>query len=317
MKHVVVMRTQFMFCGLLHSAWFSAYTSFIIVCIIVQYNNGQSLLLFVCLVQAILDHSQYENNTPAPALPNFTVLHTRKIEITELCGIFLGRWSKYFYLFVNTGACFLGALAFSTVAGSSWAINLPLNFADVAQCNNTDFHFHTLPVVIPCRNAYWFCLFLFACIVVPLSMINLGDQAIVQVVLSLLRFITVGCILVFCIANLITTENICTCKQPWQNNNNATGVVKCNINSTFAQITTDFDVEAWTMAIPVMVTALTIHMGIPFLSHPVKQKKHLGRLMHVLFLIMTFLYMTLGVVVPMWWKTCINETCTLNWVRLV
>ena len=247
------------------------------------------------------------------------MLHTRKIEIAELCGIFLGRWSKYVYLLLNTVSSFLVALAFSTVAGSSWAVNLPLNFADVLECNNTDFHFHVLPIVIPCRNAYWFCLFLFGCIVVPLSLIKLRDQAIVQVTLGLFRFISIGAILVFCVSNLITVGNICTCKQPWQAYTNVTeddDNNECNINSTFTQNVTHFNVEAWTVAISVMVAALNVHAGIPFLTHPVKQKKHLGALMNILFLMMTSVYMILGVVVPMWWKNCINETCTLNWVRL-
>ena len=267
------------------------------------------------LVQAILDHRQTTDD--ASILPNFAVLLTRKIEIAELCGIFLGRWSKYVYLLLNTAAGFLGAVAFSTVAGSSWAVNLPLNFADVLECNNTDFHFHTLPIVIPCRNAYWFCLFLFGCIVVPLSIINLRDQAIIQVTLSLFRFISIGAILVFCVSNLIAVGNICTCKQPWQTYINMTkdDVIECNINSTFTQIVTHFNVEAWTVTISVVVTALNVHVGIPLLTHPVKQKKHLGALMHILFLSMTSVYMILGLVVPMWWKDCINETCSLNWVR--
>ena len=268
--------------------------------------------------QAIVDYRESDGKT-TPVLPLFVVIHTRKFEITELCGIFLGRWPKYIYLLLNTASNFLYVLAFSTVAGSSWAVNLPLNFADVAKCNSTDFHFHILPIVIPCRNAYWFCLFLFACIVIPLSMINLREQAIVQVALSFLRFITVGAILIFCLANLITAVNICTCKQPWQKYTNATETdgVECNINSTFAEITTHFDAKAWTIAIPVFVSAFSVHTGLPFLAHPVKQKQHLRTLMIILYLAMTTMYMMLGVVVPMWWKNCIDETCTLNWVSTI
>ena len=247
-------------------------------------------------MQGILNHRLSEVGDTSE-VQIFVVSHARKFEISELCGMFLGRWSKYIYLLLLSGSCFLFCVAFSAVAGSSWAVNLPVNFGDVAECNSTDFLLHTLPVVIPCRNAYWFCLFLFACIVVPLSMIGLREQAIIQMILSFLRFITVGAMLIFCIANLIAVENICTCKQPWNNYTNPTEVDyhnKCNVTSEFEQITTHFDVQALTVSITVMVGALGVHVGIPLLSHPVEQKKHLGALLHVLFLVMTLIYMMLN-----------------------
>ena len=267
--------------------------------------------------QAILNHSLSEV-IDSSKLPKYVVLHTRKFEITELCDIFLGRWTRYFFLILLIGNSFLYRIALSVVVASSWAVNFPLNFADIAECNNTEFRFHTLPVVIPCRNAYWFCLFLFACIVIPLSMIGLKEQAVVQVIMGLLRFITVGAILVFCIANLVIVGSICTCKQPWLNYLNATGGDECNIYSTASQATLHFDLEAWTMAIPVMLTAFSNCVGIPVLTHPLhtKQKKHLGTLLHVLYVSMTTMCMMLGVVVSLWWKDCINETCTLSWVSV-
>ena len=82
------------------------------------------------------------------------------------------------------------------IAGSAWSINLPLNFTGVAQCTASDFHLQTIPSDVSCRHAYWFCLFLFACIVVPLSMVELREQAIVQLILSFLRFITIGAIVI-------------------------------------------------------------------------------------------------------------------------
>ena len=267
-------------------------------------------------MQAILDHRQSEDTS---VFPKFEVLITRKFEVTELCGMFLGRWSKYIYLLLIIVTSFLYCITSSAVVGSSWAVNLPLNFSDVDKCNSTDFHFHTLPIVVPCRNAYWFCLFLFGCIVVPFSMVKLREQAIVQVTLSFFRFITITAILIFCITNLIATETICNCKQPWQHYPNATedfedSDTECTVNSTSANIALRFSLEEWTESIPLIVTAFTIHQGIPFLTHPVKQKKQLVTLISSLYIVMTLIYMMVGEVVSMWWKDCIIETCTLNWV---
>ena len=169
---------------------------------------------------------------------------TRKFEITELCSIFLGRWSEYIYLPINTLCDLLALLAFSMVAGSAWAV---LNFANVHECTDIDFHFHTLPTVVSCRNAYWFCLFLFGCSVVPLSMIELKEQAIVQITLSIMRFVAIGAIIIFCVANLISSGNICTCSDPWTNASLQESFhEQCNITTAFV---TSFDFKMWTMLI--------------------------------------------------------------------
>ena len=48
-----------------------------------------------------------------------------------------------------------------------------------------------LPNGPPCRNAYWISLGIFAIIhVVPLSLLELKEQAIVQVTLGIMRFVT-------------------------------------------------------------------------------------------------------------------------------
>ena len=70
--------------------------------------------------------------------------------------MFLGRWAKYGYVMAISVTCFLYLLGYSTVAAASWAVNLPLDFANVRQCNNTDFFMHMLPSDISCRNGYWF-----------------------------------------------------------------------------------------------------------------------------------------------------------------
>ena len=154
-----------------------------------------------------------ETSALVSPVPKFRILQDdRKFKVGELCGLFLGRWAKYGYVMVISATCFIYLLGCSTVAAASWAVNLPLDFANVRQCNSTDFFMHTLPSDASCRNG---SLFLFACIVVPLSMISLKEQTILQVLLSILRFITVAMITIFVVVNLITTGMPCTCNQPW------------------------------------------------------------------------------------------------------
>ena len=248
-------------------------------------------------------------------IPKFRILQDdRKFEVSELCGMFLGRWAKYGYVIAITATCFLYLLGYSTVAATSWAVNLPLDFANVRQCNNTDFEFfmHMLPSDVSCRNGYWFSLFLFA--------FSLKEQTVVQVLLSILRIITVAMISIFVVVNLITTGMPCTCNQPWALLTNTTEPVDdytdatCNINSTVPHALFHFRFEAWTVTVTTMVSALTLHPVIPAMTYLIKQKSHIKAMMRILFVAFSLIFMIIGVLVPLWWRDCINETCTLNWV---
>lgn len=252
-------------------------------------------------------------------MPYFRIEISRKFEPSELCEVFVGRWLKIVYLKVLTCYTFLACLSFSTVAGSAWAVNIPFNFSGVEQCSGGDFGNHTLPVVTSCRNAYWFCLFLFACIVVPLSLVELKEQVIVQVALGLLRFVTIGAIVIFSVANLAINHEICSCNNPWDVDNSSklysesdTGA--CNLNYTDGEIVTRFTPKHWLGAIPVFVYAHILHQGIPSLTHPIKQKQHLWSYFTILFIMICFLYILLGVTVSLWFKDCTAETSTLIWV---
>ena len=203
-------------------------------------------------LQALAEHDKSDSDNET-SCPKFEVVLSRKFEPSELCQVFVGRWLKYVYLLVLSAYTFLACISYSTVAGTAWSVNLPLNFGSLHECNNSEFHLESLPSVASCRNAYWFCLFLFACIVIPLSIIELKEQMIVQVILGILRFVTIGAIILFSISNLLSNQNIFTCQQPWRANSSEFDV--CNITTTHSEIVTRFNFEDWLLAIPVFVYA--------------------------------------------------------------
>ena len=281
-------------------------------------SHTKCVLYSTARLQALNEHKEtpYLNQ-----LPNFRLTHERKFEIVNLCEIFLGRWGKYIIIVLITAGCFVYLVGSSAVVGSTLSVNIPLDFAGMRQCNSTDFHMHVLPSDISCRNAYWFCLFLLAVIVVPLSMVSITKQAALQVAMGAFRFITIGAILIFVIVNSISFGSICSCDQPWRpsSTNSTIGDYNdsvCGVNSTVTDMLFHFQFDTWITLIPLTVSCFTIHMGLPSLTHPLKQKKHLGALLNAMFLTMGLLYMAIGVAVPMWWKNCIIENCTLNWVGL-
>ena len=75
-----------------------------------------------------------------------------------------------------------------------------------------------------------------------------------------------------------------------------------------------FETENWLAAIPILTYAFIMHQGISSLTHPIRQKRYLGQLMMAMFGVSVFCYMILGVAAPLWFKSSVQETVTLNFV---
>ena len=210
------------------------------------------------------------------------------------------------------------AWSMSTVVGSALATNIPLNFGPFNQCSYNAFQNTVIPEPERCRHMYHFCLMVFALIVVPLSMMDLKGQVIFQVAFGLLRMLLIFIILIYCIVYLIHGDN----DKKSSETSNTPGVANCS-NSTNAShmydlesydITVQFDWRGWITVIPVMVYSFIVHHSIPALTHPIKEKKYLGWLMVCSFGFAGLCYLTLGLVVPLWFGDRTQETVTLSWV---
>lgn len=258
--------------------------------------------------------SENEEQSDTLQQPYFRIDITRKFEPSEQCEIFLRRWLKIVYLVILTLTGFIGCVSFCTVAGTAWAVNIPLNFSGVEQCDDTDFLNQLLPTDTTCRNGYWFCLFLFACIVVPLSLLELKEQLIVHIIIGCLRYITIGAIVLFSLGNIIKNGDICSCNDPWANATLSDIDDDCNINTTISDIALRFDAKSWLVTIPLLVYGFLVPPILPSLTHPVREKHHLRSYINILFVITTCIYILVGVSVPLWFRDCIIETSTLNWV---
>ena len=265
-----------------------------------------------------MESIQTDNNHP-----NFNISLDRKFEIGELCEIFFNRWVKYLYVVTIILAGFVACWSYSTIAGSAWASNIPLNFGTLHQCGPEAFHHRLLPTGTPeldsCRNAYYFSLFLFSLIVIPLSLLELKEQAIVQMCLGVLRFATIAIIIIYCIVKLIEGGDNCELPQnneTWVNRSHTTSP-----NSTSSVLASDivfkFDLKGWFLASAVFTYAFIVHQGVPSLTHPIKQKQYLHWLMVFVFCSMGLCYLALGIIAPLWFRVTVQETITLNWVTVI
>lgn len=225
----------------------------------------------------------------------------------ELCEVFFNKWVKYLYLVILCVATLLMLWGFCTVGGSSWASNIPYNFSGVLMCDSNAFLHGILPTEVSCRNAYYFSLFLFALIVITLSMFDLKEQTIIQVLLGLLRFLVILAIIIFCIVKVAQDRDACT--------------DSISVNNTesipLTDIVVKFAPQSWLMSIPIFLYALTFHHGISTLTHPVRQKHFLHYLVMASLTCASICYFTLGVITPLYLQAAVEETVTLNFVSLL
>lgn len=266
-------------------------------------------------------HCSFLINARVERHPTFEITVRRKFEVVELCEIFFNKWVKYLYLVILNIYCFLASWSFATVAGSSWALNVPYDFSNVEKCEvaSNPFHHNVLPTEDACRNAYYFSLFLYAILVVSLSLVDLREQAIIQMILGLMRFLTVGAIIVYSLAKLAEGGDVCEKSSPLSNGSEFGGglIPLENTSTRFTSgkdIVVKFDALNWLMAMPIFTYAFILHQGIASLTHPIKQKRYLGHLTVAMFSTALFCYMTLGIIAPLWFKANIQETITLNFV---
>ena len=251
--------------------------------------------------------------------PKFVITHDRKFELVELSEIFVGKWFKYVYLSVVTIYSFLACWSFSTVAGTAWASNIPYNFGSLNVCSEDAFHHRVLPQG-GCLSSYYFSVFLFGILMIFLSVLDLKEQAIVQVFLGSARFLTVGAIVIYSIVKLSQGGDACDDNEILTFPNTSQSILNISylFNTTrytsYDDIVFKFDPKGWVAAIPVFTYAFIIHTGISSLSHPVKQKAYLHWMLAAMSITAVVSYMSLGLVVPLWFKASVQETITLNWV---
>ena len=255
--------------------------------------------------------------------PNYRISIYRKFEIAELCQIFVGKWFKFTYLLVLTAELFLGNWSFAAVAASAWASKIPYTFGKMKMCNDDAFHHQILPSG-GCLYSYYFSLLIFGVIVVTLSMLDLKEQATVQVMFGLARLITIAGIIIYPLAKLVSGNSSDACEDlnPLStltmnlNVNNQSYILLQNASRYFSyeDIALKFDLQGWVVSTPVFIFSFLFHQSISSLTHPVKQKKYIHWMVTAVTVTCALSFLTLGVVVPFWFKASVQETVTLNWV---
>ncbi len=131
--------------------------------------------------------------------------------------------------------------------------------------------------------------------------------------LGLLRFLTVAAIIIYALAKTIGGGGVCPVPDYFANGSDN---LDYSSNYTSKDIILKFNPKGWVTAIPVLTYAFILHQGLASLTHPIKQKKYMWYLTAAMFGTALFCYMSLGIIVPLWFRESIQETVTLNFVSL-
>ena len=270
------------------------------------------------------EHDDTEADESSPTTtpsPKYDYVQDRKYEISELCEIFFNKHAKYIYLVMQALYIFSCCWSYTAVVGSSWAINIPFyRFKEELRCSDMAFLHRALPQG-GCLYAYYWSVGIFAIIAITLSLMDLKEQAAVQMFLGLLRFFTITVTSIYSIYRLVQGGDACldydytssdTYGQNLSDEESYGNVSYSNIAIT--SVIFKFDPKGWLQAIPIILFANMYQLGIPSLSHPIRQKKYLHYLTLAVMAASFVSYMCIGVILPLWFRATIEEVCTLNWV---
>ena len=230
---------------------------------------------------------------------SFRVGSHRRFEIAELCRTFLGPFAGNLYLVALLIYQFLSQWMAGPTAAAAWACKIPFDSIRFQQCRQNDFLDVYQPTNDGCWNSYALCVLLFAVVVVPLSCLELKEQAVVQVVMALVRFAIIGSMIVYSIVVEVRSPE-----------------TSCDVGQNVTSASwTGLQWNGLLAALPVFVFAQMLHVGIPTLSEPIRNKSKLARIFWSVFGCTTIIYGLLGVAVAIRFKSDVNEVCSLNWVR--
>lgn len=173
--------------------------------------------------------------------------------------------------------------AYGCVFGSAMSRLLPLGFAD--------------------PYALW--LVVFACIVIPLSTLNLSEQAIVQVFLSGCRILMV----LLMVSTPLAAAVFGSGGDPMQN----LGPVPHFGEQTDPVGSVWFDFSNFQKMFPAIVFSMLFHQAVPGLADEMKDKPKVGVIFGYTFLLCGLAYSLLGIVGAWYFGDLIYQSANLNW----
>eukprot|EP01029_Cantina_marsupialis_P001520 TRINITY_DN1130_c0_g1_i1.p1 TRINITY_DN1130_c0_g1~~TRINITY_DN1130_c0_g1_i1.p1 ORF type:complete len:476 (-),score=109.16 TRINITY_DN1130_c0_g1_i1:702-2129(-) len=199
---------------------------------------------------------------------------SRKFEIAELANIFMGRKASVAFVVIFC-AYGIGTLwAYVSIFAKGFSDTFPL-------IDGWSYHIYWLGFTIA---------------VVTLTCMEMKEQLIVQVIMSILRFVILFLIIGTSLIPMLNGHQDFTDIEHSHEN-----------DAPFA------DFGGLGQLLPVIGVAQILHHVIPTIANDVKNKKHVSPIFNTAFLLSGGLYLAVGVVVSLYFGDQIKSSCNLNW----
>ena len=223
------------------------------------------------------------------------IIKLRKFDFTFMCSIFVGDYAKYFCQLTMFLYCYGCLWAFVSVFSSSVS-TLFFEYVLNSKCDIYDAHESP-----GCRYSYYAFVALYAAVVIPLSLVDLGEQIYIQVTLTLYRFSAFAVMVFTCTYGIIYN---------WHHGKR---------DDTFEELLDEmsikvFDMGGFAVAFSSTVVAINFHYNLPDVLQPVEPKKgNLRTLVYAAMLTASVIYIAVGVSCAYFFGDKTEPLSTLNW----
>lgn len=200
----------------------------------------------------------------------------RELEVTDLTETFLGATGKYSYQISLMLLTYVGLLAYAQVFNDAF---LSL-------------------VCVSCTKI--FPAVLFGCLVVPLSCYDLSEQIIAQLIMSLLRFVSLAVLLFGTVFALIFDWNNAAMNM---NNANFANIPIINLNGFSVMFTTALFSQLFQHSVPGLIRPLSD-----------EHKKHVPQIFFYALMTTALIYIVSGIVCVLYFGNKLKQSVNLNFI---
>ncbi|XP_063686906.1 uncharacterized protein LOC134820452 isoform X2 [Bolinopsis microptera] len=227
--------------------------------------------------------------------PKYEITAARKFEFTELMEVFFGKPGRIITASLIIVYLLVTLCAYATIFASTWSLVIPYNTSihSLGLCNLSDYE-----GLLPggdCLNSYRFSVLIFACIVIPISAMDVSTMKPFQIALSFIMQFTIGVGIIHCIYGLAT-------------GNIADGEHQPHPTRFFA-----FDFTSFVNMVPIVVYSQVLHEGIPMIAQPARDKKNLHKLFAGALSFACTVYLTFSILTALRFREDVAATASLNW----
>lgn len=210
-----------------------------------------------------------ERKIPPPRLGQ------QQYDMSEMTDMLLGKAWGYFYLVSLSILFFGGLIAYTSIFGTSFVANVPLGTESTCDVYKESSYAGN------CRWKYMIFVVIYGAFMVYFSIVGLKKQWWMQIILTFMRFVVMGLVIVCCIVAIAGRSRLSSGKENY---------VTMPPLADFSQLGSVF---------PILLFSCLYQTNIPNIAVHIKDKKKtLPRILVLITITLLTLYVTLGLLAP-------------------